>query len=311
MVTKEINLDIWKRNDIAITVNQGEKDTRIIQISFKDNGEPLNLSGKEVVFYCRKPDGKVVYNSCEIIDSLNGIANLNLTSQILALKGVLLCEFHILENEGNILKVSGLKIIVLSCHDISNSIESCSEFTYLTQMINDVKQLGEKYTSIVEDYINYDYLGICDIAHGGTGASNSTTALENLGIGITTSDWNSSFRLCSRSGTNPTYTTDYLTAKYMKIGKFVYITLHGKFNISNWGTDYACIQGLPFKSNGSFNDCALAVRELHGIFTQTPARAFIPGGKSQIFFTNINGDYSNQWKNGTGYIGVSGVYIAE
>lgn len=113
MVIKPINLDVWNKNDVTVFMNQGEVNSRKIYITFKDGSDSLNLDDKEVVFYAMKPDGTFVYNTCTAVNSEIGIVSLDITSQVVDVAGQLKCEVHIIGKENNILKIKGLKIMVL------------------------------------------------------------------------------------------------------------------------------------------------------------------------------------------------------
>ena len=75
---------------------------------------------------------------CEIEKATNGIVTLKLTSQMSIVPGIMRdCEFHILDEEITKLKVEGLSIEIARCTDFESAIESTSEFTALTQVLNE------------------------------------------------------------------------------------------------------------------------------------------------------------------------------
>lgn len=148
MVTKQIYLNVWNLNHTDIYVNKGEINSRNIEVYFDTgNSTFLNLSGKSVVFYALKPDGTTIYNTCTVDESNNKVS-LSLTSQVLAISGVLNCEFHIFSGEELLLKVTGLKIIVSDTSDFSEAIESTSEFNSLISAIENANSFSNSVGNI-------------------------------------------------------------------------------------------------------------------------------------------------------------------
>ncbi len=136
MITKQIELNVWDNNCENIYANQGEVDSRYIEVFFKDTANHnINLSGKSVTFYARKPDNTQVYSSCTV-NTLKNTATVELTSQVLSKVGVVDCEFQIFDNQDLLLKVNGLQILVCKTLDFSDAIESTSEYNTLIDALN-------------------------------------------------------------------------------------------------------------------------------------------------------------------------------
>ena len=147
MTTTFITLDVWQPSDIRVKVNQGEVNSRFLQVKILDKKKPFNLTGKTVIFYATKPDGNLIFNDCEIGKAANGIVTLQLTSQMSIVPGIMRdCEFHILDEELTKLKVKGLSIEIARCTDFESAIESTSEFTALTQALDEVNKVMEAYS---------------------------------------------------------------------------------------------------------------------------------------------------------------------
>ena len=149
--------------------------------------------------------------------------------------------------------------------------------------------------------------GTLPISRGGTGATSASAALSNLGVTISSGTWTPT--LASREGTNPTYSVYYRYAMYYRINNLVYISFHMKTNISNQGSNYACVRGLPFTSANNMNGQGLAIHECFGGIDQYPASANIGDSTSTIFVQNAGGECSLQWRTGDTWIGFSGCYI--
>ena len=116
--------------------------------------------------------------------------------------------------------------------------------------------------------------------------------------------------ISSRGGTNPSHNVQYRYARYKRINNLCYVTFHGKWSISNAGTDYACITGLPYKSASGLNGQSLALHEMFGAITTNPTRAgIIPDNSTRIDLQGENGAYSSQWQTGDVWVGFSGFYL--
>ena len=140
MTTKSITLNVWQPNDVRVQVNQGEVNSRFLEIKILDKKKAFNLAGKTVIFYATKPDGNLIFNYCEIIDAQKGLINLAMTSQMSIVPGI------ILDEELTKLKVKGLSIEIIRCTDFESAIESTSEFTVLDEALADVKKVMDAYS---------------------------------------------------------------------------------------------------------------------------------------------------------------------
>ena len=147
MTTKSITLNVWQPNDVRVQVNQGEVNSRFLEIKILDKKKAFNLTGKTVIFYATKPDGNLIFNYCEIIDAQKGLINLAMTSQMSIVPGIMRdCEIDILVEELTKLKVKGLSIEIIRCTDFESAIESTSEFTVLDEALADVKKVMDAYS---------------------------------------------------------------------------------------------------------------------------------------------------------------------
>lgn len=114
----------------------------------------------------------------------------------------------------------------------------------------------------------------------------------------------------SRSGTNPIHTVQYRYAYYKQFNNLCYVSFHGKWNITNAGTDYACITGLPYISAGNMNGQSLAFHEMYGAINTNPTKCgVIPDNSSRIDLQGENGSLAAQWQTGDVWVGFSGVYL--
>ncbi len=159
MTTTLVTLDVWQPNDIRVKVNQGEVNSRFLEIKILDKKKAFNLTDKTVIFYATKPDGNLIFNYCEIIDASKGIVNLAMTSQMSIVPGIMRdCEIDILDEELTKLKIKGLSIEIVRCTDFEFAIESTSEFTVLDEALADVKKVMDAYSdeNIMEKIMSMD-----------------------------------------------------------------------------------------------------------------------------------------------------------
>lgn len=148
------------------------------------------------------------------------------------------------------------------------------------------------------------------ILNGGTGATNVVNALANLGISIESGTWTPEIR--SINGINPSHTVQYRYARWLRINDLCYVTFFGKWDITNSGTDYACVTGLPFPAADNVCGQALALHQVYGAINQNPTRTgVIPDSSSRIDLLGENGAFSAQWQTGTVWVGFSGVYLCQ
>lgn len=147
------------------------------------------------------------------------------------------------------------------------------------------------------------------IENGGTGKTTAIEARQNLGINIseTVGSWEPKL---SSDGISPTYTTEYNVGKYYKINNLVYITFHIKGKITNAGTGYAQITGLPFTSQPNMLNQALALIESRdGLIGQLP-NLYVQDNSKTISIRKVGGPVANQWKvENEFWLGASGCYI--
>ena len=78
MTKYNITLDVWHQiPETVVTAMQGEINSRFLEITITDKGNFFNLTGKTVMVYMTKPDGKIIFNSCSVVDAPNGKINVN------------------------------------------------------------------------------------------------------------------------------------------------------------------------------------------------------------------------------------------
>ena len=167
---RKINLEINKDLYNPIQVKQGD-NSRYLLFNLLDNGVPFSLENKTVRVYGLKPDGTKVFNNLTIINAARGLAELQLTTQMLVKPGCLKLELVIYEAT-DILSTTKFDIDIISCLRDDESIESTNEFSALTLGLSKLDEwdkyfketsgaIEEKYTerlngidSSLEDKVN-------------------------------------------------------------------------------------------------------------------------------------------------------------
>lgn len=232
MITQKISLNTCEINHVIVYANEGEVQCRYIEALFKDDeANDVNLSGYDVTFYAKKPDGTSIYNSCTV-DTVNNTATVELTSQTLSASGVLECEFQIYNGSGTLLKVGGLKIAVAPERGFSGAIESTNEFNVLTSAINeaqgfsnsigDLSDLSTTEKSTIVGAINEVNGKVIPISKGGTGAENQTQARTNLEVKKEYILYN------NLSGSNSTITLSDSISNYSSIEVYYHTESNGE-----------------------------------------------------------------------------------
>lgn len=294
MVTKEINLKIWEENHILVYTVKGEVDSRKLKIFFKDqNINDLDLSDKTITMYIKKPDGTQIYENCSIDGNA---ATVTITSQMVSVIGILECEFQIFNSNNLLLKVNGLKIVVASKGDFSEAIESTSEYNALISALNQANsysQTAVRGIKINGNSIPYDANNVVNIV-----TSDNSIPIVEYGT------WDPEF-ICA-GGTNPTYTLNYTSSHYYRIGDLVYITFFIYANITDIGSGNAHIGGLPFKGHSNTDRQAISM-SVKGPFSSNTALTIDDSQKYlKIGITDGSGQ---SWSLGNIYIGGSGCYL--
>ncbi|MDU6876472.1 MAG: GDSL-type esterase/lipase family protein [Clostridium sp.] len=125
-ISLKINEDFYDR----IKVKQNDT-ARYLLFNLLDNGVPFSLENKTVRVYGVKPDGTKVFNNLTIINAAKGLAELQLTTQMLVKPGCLKLELVIYEAT-DILSTTKFDIDIISCIRDDGAIESTNEFSALT-----------------------------------------------------------------------------------------------------------------------------------------------------------------------------------
>ncbi|MGU8781889.1 BppU family phage baseplate upper protein [Clostridium perfringens] len=152
MIIKSLNkltLDISRQSYSNIVVKQRD-NTRYLLVQILDNCIKFNLENKTVRICARKPDGKEVFNDATIVDVNEGMIEVLLTSQMLAVPGIIDAELTIYEGQ-QILSTMNFKITVEESFRNENSIESSNEYSALTKTLYEVEKIKQNILKEIFD----------------------------------------------------------------------------------------------------------------------------------------------------------------
>lgn len=146
---KRVTVKIDKGIDRLIIAKQNDTARYLLFNIIEDNGVPFSLQGKEVKIFVVKPDSKLIYNTCSITDINKGKVKVNLTSQTLAVPGVVNAELVISEGN-NILSTIPFEIEVIKSLRNDSAIESTNEFTVLFSKIKEGQTLEASISELIK-----------------------------------------------------------------------------------------------------------------------------------------------------------------
>ena len=142
--------------------------------------------------------------------------------------------------------------------------------------------------------------GILEKSKGGTGTSNFYEK----------GSWTPT--IGSSGSQAPTVSYGYRYGVYYRIGNLVFIACHIKMSISNAGSNYACIKGLPYTCSAGCDKYGLSLVEEYNAtkIGDGDPRGFVVQGLNEIYLRGHSGATATIWDTGIGqYIGYSGCYI--
>lgn len=163
-----------------IEAKQGDSNSRIVEATITDDGVPLDLTGKTVTFYAEKPDNTTIYNDTTVIDATYGIVEFNLTTQALAVAGILKGELVVYGGTGEKLSSAVFNLIIKASVNNDSAIESTNEFTQLTKAITDISDLEANYAPQLQGLLSQFNDAIANV----TVDSEVITARTSLATGI-------------------------------------------------------------------------------------------------------------------------------
>lgn len=113
--------------------------------------------------------------------------------------------------------------------------------------------------------------------------------------------------LSAIEGSAPTYTTDYIYAHYWVVGKLCFLNMIGKFQISDAGSGYALVTGLPIPLASSPYFYQVGFSSAMSLnFSSNPNSVFVNSDGVRV--QDANGAGAVQYRAGTTYLGFTTCY---
>lgn len=140
----------------TIEVKQGDKDSRVVSAIITADGVPLDLTNKTVTFYAIKPDKTKIFNSTTIKKASAGEIEFKLTTQVLAIEGMVKGELVVFGADGYKLTSALFVIDIIKSINDESAIESQNEFTLLADALTKLttwdNQFETKYNGLEQEY---------------------------------------------------------------------------------------------------------------------------------------------------------------
>ena len=178
-----ISLDIHDEgSQVSLAVKKGDT-IRVIQATLTERGRPYTITaGCTAVFTAKKPDGSILYNACTVSGS--GITYA-MTPQTTAAAGRADCEFRLYDAADELITSPRFNIVICdTVYDDDDVIESTSEATALTELIDEATELIE---TVESKLANGEFDGAdgqaatIEVGQTVTGEAGSPAAVANTG----------------------------------------------------------------------------------------------------------------------------------
>ena len=149
MIAKVVNVDLHQPIYEKLTAKQGDVASRYLLFHLLDGDKPFDLTGKTVRVYAIKPDGKEVFNDLAVNDTDKGYCTLELTSQMLALSGIVKMELVVIELDKKLTSIP-FNLKVLPSINSDNAIVSTNEFSALEAALSSLQEYNNYKKEIKE-----------------------------------------------------------------------------------------------------------------------------------------------------------------
>ena len=196
IVNKTINID---RNEItSIKAVENDMKTRFINFQLLVNNQPLNLTGLTVRVYGKTSKRTEVFNDLNIIDSVKGLVELELTRPFLV-AGITEYQLKIYTPDNGVLSSNILMIDVTKDLMNYNSIEASNEYNSIEKAFQQVDNSIDKINTIIDSSVNRVNETMNNLTNKVNEAIEKTKPQELGGeiLGITLSYINPTFSDCN------------------------------------------------------------------------------------------------------------------
>ena len=139
-VVYNVSLDIYKIGSQKVLSMVRGDTKRSIVIHLTENERPYSLvAGCTAKFTALKPDGKFIYNDCEV-DFKNNTITYQVTPQTTAVNGRVDCQLRLIGDNGGIISTPSFSIVVADLlYNEEPIVKSSTEFNALTRCLADLQ----------------------------------------------------------------------------------------------------------------------------------------------------------------------------
>lgn len=127
-------------SQVTVRIKKNDTKNKLV-ISLSENGKPYKLTENvHAVFVGKKPDGKIVFNDCDIVGNK---ITYTITAQTSVAVGIVACEIRLYDTNDNLLTSPNFTIVVdETVYDADEiEIESENEINVLDSLISEAKAL--------------------------------------------------------------------------------------------------------------------------------------------------------------------------
>ena len=150
---KKLVIEVDEPITDIITCVQEDADSRYLDVQLFKSGVSFDLSGTKVRIYMVKPDGTNIMNDGEITDAVSGRCQFLLTTQALAVCGILKTQIKVFsETEEQILSTQVFNIDVTKTLLTNETIESTNEYGSLVILFQDIYEALQVMTAIKNNF---------------------------------------------------------------------------------------------------------------------------------------------------------------
>lgn len=147
---RQFTLDVnAENNHQRIPAKQGDAVNRQLEITLLKDGVAFEPAGvASYAFRCEKPDGTAVVlegtgSGAPIQAEGSGVYIITLADQCLAVAGRVICDFALVDGDGNILSSSDFILDVIPMPNIGNLVPSSTEWKRLMEAIETAENFSE------------------------------------------------------------------------------------------------------------------------------------------------------------------------
>ena len=228
---KNFEIDLEVNLISPITAKQGDT-ARYLSFELYNNGQVLDLTGKTVKIFAKKPDNTEVFNDCTIEDNKVIVA---LTSQLLAVEGIAKCELMLLDENKNYITSKVFDLKIERAVNSNTAIKSTNDYGILISLMSDLEQ-GKKDIKVIGT-IHDTMLNTIDIAtdlHHNLKVSMNTASNTNKTLTNTINTANTTIANVEKADSDAQKTADGLNAAIEKVGDTDLI-LQGDYEVGKNG----------------------------------------------------------------------------